>query len=434
MLITTCPDLIRRMNAVRSEFVRGSWYACLKLHPERENVVSITDERQHTALRNRMSPGYSGKENPYVEQDIDDQLLKFFELINAKYVARPEEGIFRTVDLSRVTSFFTLDVISKIAFGQTFGFLERDEDPFGYLKNLEEYLPAIIVFGVYTELTKILKMPLMKAALPKSTDKRGLGRVMGFARDRVQERFGHKPVLRQDMLGSFISHGLTQGELESETLTQITAGSDSTASSLRLVLHFICTSPPILERLLAETEAAVATGLVSRPVIKDSEARQLPYLQACIKEGLRVYPPVTGLMAKLVPEGGVTIDVDGVEKFVPGGTQIAWNSWGMMRNQDIFGPDCEIYRPERWLQKDGSEKESSRITRMTETVSLCFGYGRFGCLGRGVATMELNKAIIEVSSQRQALVLDQSLMLFYRLSSVSTSSRAASPNRSTKWS
>lgn len=395
MLITTDADLIRRMNAVRSPFTRGEWYSALKLHPDQENVVSLVDERKHLERRNRMAPGYSGKENLHLEQDVDEQLLKLFDLINSKYLAQPEEGIFRTVDLSRITSFFTLDTISKVAFGTTFAFLDRDEDPFGYLKNLEQFLPAIIVFGVYTELTQILKMPLMKAALPKSTDKRGLGRVMGFARDRVQERFGHKPIVRPDMLGSFIKHGLTQPELESETLTQITAGSDSTASALRMTLHFICTSPRILERLLVEVNAAISAGQISRPVIKDSEARQLPYLQACIKEGLRIYPPVTGLLAKKVPAGGVTIEVDGVEKYVPADVQIAWNTWGIMRDADIFGADYEIYRPERWLARDDSESESARITRMTETVGLNFGYGRFGCLGRGVATMELNKAIIE---------------------------------------
>ena len=429
MLITTDPDLIRRMNAVRSPFTRSSWYSCLKLHPERENVVSIVDERKHSELRNRMSPGYSGKENVHLEQDVDEQLLKFLGLIQFKYVARPEENIFRTVDISRVTSYFTLDVISKIAFGHTFDFLRNDEDPFGYLENLEQFLPAIIVFGVFTELTNILKFPLMKAALPKTTDKRGLGRVMGFARDRVQERFGHKPVVRQDMLQSFIAHGLTQGELESETLTQITAGSDSTASSLRLTLHFICTSPPILERLLAEADAAIAAGQISRPIIKDSEARQLPYLQACIKEGLRVYPPVTGLMAKLVPKDGVTIEVNGDERYVPGGTQIAWNTWGLMRNPDIFGGDFEIFRPERWLPRDGGEQERDRITRMTETVSLCFGYGRFGCLGRGVATMELNKAILEVGVY-ETLAHWRSLTLFDRRCFGSIFSLAASLNHS----
>jgi cytochrome P450 len=397
MLITSDPELFRRMSAVRSPFTRGRWYSALKIHPERDNITSHVDERIHADLRTRMAPGYSGKENHHMEQDVDEKLLDLFDLISNKYVARPEEGVYRVMDLSRTTSFFTLDVISKIAFGETFGFLDKDDDPFGYLANLKQFLPAIIWFGVYTELTNLLKMPLIKGALPKSSDKRGLGRVMGFARDRVQERFGHKPIVRQDMLGSFISRGLTQAELESETLTQITAGSDSTASALRVNLHFLCTSPHILDKLLAEANAAISAGKVSRPVIKDAEARQLPYLQACIKEGLRIYPPVTGLMAKKVPEDGANIEVDGVEKFAPGGTQIGWNSWGMMHDPEIFGADCEIFRPERWLPRDGCEKEQQRVLRMTETVTLCFGSGRFGCLGRGVATMELNKAVLEVS-------------------------------------
>ncbi|EMC98319.1 hypothetical protein BAUCODRAFT_32339 [Baudoinia panamericana UAMH 10762] len=396
MLVTSDPELFRRMSAVRSSFTRGPWYKALKLHPERDNITSYVDENKHAAIRTRMAPGYSGKENYHMEQDIDEQLLKYLELISSRYVAKPDQGVFRTVDLSRITSFFTLDVISKVAFGQTFGFLDQDDDPFGYLANLAQMLPAIIVFGVYTELTNLLKIPAIKAALPKSTDKRGLGRVMGFARDRVQERFGDKAIVRHDMLGAFVNRGLTQDELESETLTQITAGSDSTASALRITLHFICTSAPVLTRLLAEAEAAIEAGQVSRPLIKDAEARQLPYLQACLKEGLRIYPPVTGLMAKMVPAGGVKLEVDGVEKFAPGGTQVGWNSWGMMHDPKIWGEDAEIFRPERWLPKSDSKAELDRIARMNDTVTLCFGYGRFGCLGRGVATMELNKAVIEV--------------------------------------
>ena len=395
MLITSDPDLMRRMNAVRSPFTRGPWYSALKLHPDIDNITSHVDERIHADLRNRMSPGYSGKENEHMEQDVDEMLLLMFDLIRRKYTAHPDQGLYRTLDLSRVTSFFTLDVISKIAFGQTFGFLDQDDDPFGYIANLEQFLPAIQLFGAYHELTKILKIPVIKAIMPKSTDKRGLGRVMGFARDRVQERFGTKPVVKKDMLGSFIRRGLTQPQLESETLTQITAGSDSTASALRVTLHFLSTSPPMLERLLAEADTAMQAGNISRPVIKDAEARRLPYLQACIKEGLRIYPPVTGMLAKRVPDGGAMILVNGVEKFAPGGTQIAWNSWGMMHDSEIFGTDAEIFRPERWLPKDSSEKEKARITRMTETVTMVFGSGRFGCLGRGVATMELNKAVIE---------------------------------------
>lgn len=419
------------MSAVRSPFTRGPWYAALKLHPERENITSHVDERIHADLRTRMAPGYSGKDNLHLETDVDERLLQMFSLIDRKYIAHPEDGVHTTMDLSRLTSFFTLDVISQVAFGQPFGFLDNDDDPFGYLANLEQFLPAILVFGAYTELTNILKMPLIKSALPKSTDKRGLGRVMGFARERVQERFGPKPIVRKDMLNSFINRGLTQAELESETLTQITAGSDSTASALRVTLHFISTSPPMLNRLLAELNAAIANGKISRPIIKDAEARQLPYLQACIKEGLRIYPPVTGLLAKRVPNGGARIEVDGIEKFAPGGTQIAWNPWGMMHDPEIFGADCEIFRPERWLARDGSEKEKSRVACMTETVTLAFGSGRFGCLGRGVATLELNKAVPEV---RLTFLLPFSAIANFesRRFSASTCSRAAWPSLSTR--
>ena len=296
-------------------------------------------------------------------------------------------------------TYFTLDVISTVAFGQAFGFLESDTDPFGYIANLQEFLPAILVLGAYTELQKILRLPALKAVLPKSTDKRGLAKVMGFAKDRVHERFGEKPVVRNDMLGSFINRGLTQEQLESETLTQITAGSDSTASALRMALYYIATNPSVHRQLLAEAKNAMSAGFVSRPIIKDSEARQLPYLQACVKEGLRMYPPVTGLLAKEVPREGAEIEPG---KYAPSGTWIAWNSWGMQRHKAVYGSDAEMFRPERWISRHAaSEKEQEeewrRLERMTETVGMVFGYGRFGCLGRGVAMMELNKGIIEVS-------------------------------------
>ena len=73
----------------------------------------------------------------------------------------------------------------------------------------------------------------------------------------------------------------------------------------------------MLWRLRAEIDEAVGNGSISSP-IEDSEARTLLYLQACIKEGLRMFPPVTSLFPKVVPPEGDTIN--GV--FLPGGTEI----------------------------------------------------------------------------------------------------------------
>lgn len=82
-------------------------------------------------------------------------------------------------DLARMATFFTLDAISTIAFGKSFGFLDTDEDPFGYLPQLQTLLPAIIFFGVYPEIQKVMRMSFMQTLLPKATDMNGVGRVMG---------------------------------------------------------------------------------------------------------------------------------------------------------------------------------------------------------------------------------------------------------------
>jgi cytochrome P450 len=68
---------------------------------------------------------------------------------------------------------------------------------------------------------------------------------------------------------------------------------------------------------MKEIDDGIANGKISSP-ITDDEAKQLPYLQAIIKEGLRICPPVSGLMDKEVPPGGDTID----DVFVPSGTKI----------------------------------------------------------------------------------------------------------------
>ena len=106
-----------------------------------------------------------------------------------------------------------------------------------------------------------------------------------------------------------------------------------------------------------------------------------------ILEGLRIHAPFTGLIAKQVPQGGDTVH----GKFVPGGTRIAHNTWAVLRRTDIFGQDAELFRPERWLEGD-----SVKIELMQRTTDLVFGYGRWGCAGKSVAFLELNKIFVEV--------------------------------------
>ena len=188
------------------------------------------------------------------------------------------------------------------------------------------------------------------------------------------------------MLGSFIRHGLTQEEASGEALLQVVAGSDTSASTIRIVMLSLLANPPAYRKLQAEIDEAIAAGKISSP-IKDSEARELPYLQAVIKEGLRILPPAAGAFFKTVPPGGDTID----GKFIPAGTQIGSSPFGIHHSKKTFGEDAEIYRPERWLEAD-----TDHLAEMTRTVDLVFHYGKWQCLGKLVALMEFNKIFVEV--------------------------------------
>lgn len=163
------------------------------------------------------------------------------------------------------------------------------------------------------------------------------------------------------------------------------AGSDSTSTSVRSTLLAIISNHRIYQELKVEINTAVTELMVSYPICH-TEAKQLPYLQACILEGLRKFPPLSQLRERMVPPEGDIIN----GHRIPGGTFIGFNAWGTQLDS-VFGDDPEVFRPERWLTGD-----QERLNAMQETLELIFGHGSAKCLGMPLAMMELNKMIFEV--------------------------------------
>ncbi|KAI8185050.1 hypothetical protein KHU50_001706 [Colletotrichum sp. SAR 10_65] len=155
---------------------------------------------------------------------------------------------------------------------------------------------------------------------------------------------------------------------------------------MRMTLLCLINNPVAYRRLQREIDGAIAAGSISSP-ITNSEALKLPYLQAVIREGLRFYPPVTGLGFKQVPEGGDVLN----GYYVPAGTQIGQNFFGVGRSQWVWGSDADVFRPERWLS--ASEEE---LKQMNAAVDTHFGHGKYSCLGKSIAMMELNKVFVEL--------------------------------------
>ena len=135
------------------------------------------------------------------------------------------------------------------------------------------------------------------------------------------------------------------------TQSNITAGSDTTAILLRTVFYHLLKHPQTLRRLLTELEEAASENRLSDPVTW-KEARDLPYLDACVKEAGRIHPPFGLPLERVVPAEGAEI----CGKRFEAGTIVGINAWVVHRDKLTFGEDVEIWRPERWLCDDRRRK------------------------------------------------------------------------------
>lgn len=185
-----------------------------------------------------------------------------------------------------------------------------------------------------------------------------------------------------------MNRGLSQTECEVEGLFMLVAGTESTASAIRCILTHAMTAPAVYRQLKAEIRAAVRDGRASSPIIQAEEARALPYLQAVLYEGIRMRPPLLGLMPKIVPPGGDTL----AGRYVPAGTAICSNISSLLRSTAMFGADADVYRPERFMELGPEDR--AVMERNTELV---FGSGQWQCVGKNISFMEMNKIVFEVS-------------------------------------
>lgn len=125
------------------------------------------------------------------------------------------------------------------------------------------------------------------------------------------------------------------------------------------------------EKLTAEVDAAVADGKLSMPVAY-AEATTLPYLKACVNEGMRLHPSVGLTMPRLVPAGGAIIS----GFHFPEGYRVGVNGAVVQYDNRVFGPDADTFKPDRWLHRDLGPMEKTMVV---------FGAGARTCIGKNVS-------------------------------------------------
>ncbi|KAF4461893.1 pisatin demethylase, partial [Fusarium albosuccineum] len=384
-LITDDPEVLREVSGTKSAYAKTEWYKGNRFNPYHDPMFLITDPAEHDRAKAKLSPAYSGRDAPDLEANIDEQIQELIKLIKRKYVFK--SGDYRPMLWSRVAGLFTLDVISSLSLGKPFGCLSSDTDMHHFKDTLTRHVPIMSTATDVAWLRRLIFSPIfLKLFGPSEKDTVGIGKLMKVANKIVRERYRPDAKEKADMLGSFKRHGLTLEECQTESLFMFLAGSDTTATALRVAMLYIVASPPIYLRLKQEIFEAIREGRASSP-ITNAESKRLPYLQAVIYESFRIRPTTTGKFYKEVPPGGEEI----LGKFIPGGTSIGMNLPALLRSEDAFGPDAHVFRPERFLEVD-----QDVAAKMKRHVELMFGYGRWMCAGKPVALIELNKIIFEL--------------------------------------
>ncbi|KAI3711328.1 hypothetical protein L2E82_41331 [Cichorium intybus] len=166
----------------------------------------------------------------------------------------------------------------------------------------------------------------------------------------------------------------SQFDMKHLFLSLYIAGTDTTSNTLEWAMAELIRNPKKME--MARLELGKLMQNADRDLHED-DISQLPYLQAVIKETLRLHPPVPFL----IPHQAIhDVKVQGF--IVPKNAQILCNVWGIGRDQNIWS-DPDMFMPERFLDVKIDYKG-----RDFELIP--FGAGRRICPGLNLANRMLH--------------------------------------------
>ncbi|KAJ7444495.1 cytochrome P450 [Mycena latifolia] len=199
-------------------------------------------------------------------------------------------------------------------------------------------------------------------------------------------------LMRSNMAADSEIH-LTDDELVAATSMIIIAATDTTSSSLNRMFHMLALYPELQENLRAEILAAPEH-------LNHDQLVALPYLDAFIREILRLFPPVTpgvfryACQSTVLPLGTPIVGVDGTPLktiTVPAGTITYVAIAAANHNKQIWGEDALEFRPERWIG-GRAESVTTKMCGVYGNTMTFIGGGR-SCIGFKFSQLEM-KAIL----------------------------------------
>ena len=309
--------------------------------------ILLLDGERHMRMRKLTLPPFHG-----------EAIARYSELIEE--ITNREIDSWRpgqTVRMRSVAQRITMDVIIRAVFGIT--------DP-ARIAELQRLLPGLSSPSPFL----LLMQRDLGPRSPWGRFVRLRDRVDGLLYDEIERRRRDPDSAnRNDILALLLAardeadEPLSDRELRDQLITLLLAGHETTATSIGWAFERLLRTPAALSRLTSEVEAGDSTA----------------YLDAVIKETLRVRPVVSEVFrAPAVPA-----DLGGY-RFEPG-TQMAVSILLLQYDPELYPPDPQVFRPERFLE--GAPEPYTWVP---------FGGGVRRCLGAAFATLEMKVVISTV--------------------------------------
>ncbi|CAN6288405.1 unnamed protein product [Urochloa humidicola] len=146
-----------------------------------------------------------------------------------------------------------------------------------------------------------------------------------------------------DSLLELMSNGkLTRLDVKTLLFDMLAAGTETTKVTVEWAMAELLRNPSVMAAVRMEMKAALG----GKETITEADIEKLPYLQAAVKESMRLHPVAPLLLPHLVLEDGV--EISGYT--LPKGAAVIFNSWAIMRDPDAWERPHE-FLPDRFLGK-----------------------------------------------------------------------------------
>ncbi|KAL4900216.1 hypothetical protein BDW74DRAFT_170980 [Aspergillus multicolor] len=388
---------IKTVYGPASRFKKSAWYEGWKHpDPDRWTLFPDRDVKRHGETRKRFAALYSMSSLVHYEAFVDSSADLF--------MARLSEfaDTNTTFNLGTWFQFYAFDVIGQITYGERFGFLDKGTDIDGTIAALQNLMTYSSLIGIYHEWHSTLFGPLSHFSWSGAG---GRAYIMRYVTEKIarystqqtanENKKKHSDIEAGNAPQTFLEKMLLARDKDPEKVTDyhvfmmglsnVIAGSDTTAISLSGIMYHLLRNPDVLTKLQREIDEATEQGRCSERVTF-KESQDMPYFQAVMKEALRMHS-ATGLpFWRVVPEGGAEI----AGRFFPAGAVVGVNAWVAHYDEGVF-EEPHLFRPERWIEAEsGLDPEKARV--MNE-MYMPFGLGSRTCLGKHISILEMSKLI-----------------------------------------